>query len=65
MVGGGGTVARTWQWRWGGRADMMHEARWGFWQKSRNRAAVAWFRAAMRLQEVERGAVVSQPPLPC
>ena len=34
-------------------------------QKTRNRAAVARFRAAVGLQEVEGGAVGLQLPLPC
>ena len=34
-------------------------------QKTQNRAAVAWFRAAVGLQAVEGGAVGLQPPLPC
>ena len=33
-------------------------------QKTRNRAMAAQFRAAVVLQEVERGAVGSQPPPP-
>ena len=34
-------------------------------QKTRNRATVARFRAAVGLQAVEGGAVGLQPPLPC
>jgi hypothetical protein len=51
----GGGVMRSQNVKWGG----------GLGQTNRNRATVALFWAATGLQEVERGAVGLQPPLPC
>ena len=45
-------------WWWWGRAFAKREARSRFGSKKRNQAAMAQFRAAVELQEVEEGAMV-------
>ena len=65
MVRGGGTMARTRWWRWWGRGVAHRKAGGGFGSKLRNRGAVARFRAATGLQEVEGGCcgVTAPPPV--
>jgi hypothetical protein len=62
----GGTVVRPRWWRWWGGAFAKREARSGAGgPKKPKPSAVARFRGAVGLQELEGGAVGLQVPLPC